>query len=139
MGKKKLKKIPSASLKQIPPIFESIPKESFYNKHPKFSFTYITDSSQYCLKKCQNKEKSAIIDKLHSLSKTTWGNIWDSPKEGLGSEPLPNNAYKKLPNNEILTDKKFIVFRTSDKGRIIGFHENDTFYLVICDPNHTFY
>ena len=64
--------------------------------------------------------------------------IWNSPKEGNGAEPLPEQSYRKLPEAFKDNPQKFLVFRFSRKGRIIGFHENETFHVVAFDPKHYF-
>ncbi len=112
----------------------AIPSGSFYNCQPKFSLIHI--HSKYCLSLCISTEKAAIIDRLHELSRLTWGEIWRNPKEGLGAEPLPDAVYKKMPDELKAKSNKYIVFRFSKKGRIIGFHKHDTFHIVWFDRNH---
>jgi hypothetical protein len=122
---------PKGRLGEVP---LATPRGSFYNLHPKFSF--IHSHSKYCLSDCSVSEKAAIITLLHNLSKITWGKIWQTRKEGFGAEPLPERHYKKMPQE--LKDKsdKYLIFRFSQVGRLIGFHEDDILHIVWLDRRH---
>ena len=107
---------------------------SFSALFPKFSLIHV--HGKYPLRSCQKQEKSAILDTLYALSRLTWGQIWSNPRERLGAEPLPMQKYKEMPVELQNKSSKYIIFRFSKKGRIIGFHEADTLYIVWFDPKH---
>lgn len=133
--KPKLRPVPSAAGPNLAACIPAHPSGSFLDKSPKFSLLHL-DAGAYRLDKCSKYEKAAILDTMHRLSQRTWGEIWQTGKAGLGAEPLPDEAYKRLPESAKSINRKFIVFRFSLKGRLIGFHEGDTFFLVLCDRNH---
>jgi hypothetical protein len=122
---------PKGRLGEVPLV---TPGGSFYNLHPKFSLIHV--HSKYCLSACSVAEKAAIITLLHDLSKITWGQIWQTRKQGFGAEPLPDKHYKKMPQELKDKSNKYIIFRFSPVGRLIGFHEHDTLHVVWLDRRH---
>lgn len=132
---KKIKKPHSPAGSQIPPVTDQLPAGSFYNDYPRFSLIHI--HKKYCLSDCETKEKAAIIDQIHRFSQMTWGEIWDAGKEQMGMEDFPKTRLTALP--KIYQDKskyKVYIFRFSEKGRVIGYHEDDTFHIIWLDRNH---
>ena len=81
-----------------------------------------------------------IVEKLKNFESMTWGEIDRSNK----SHPIPSNkisreAQKRLIENELDDLENLYSIRLSGRGRIWGKRENEAFYIIWWDPNHTVY
>jgi hypothetical protein len=110
------------------------------NCYPKFSFEFCFGSKRG-IEQCSKDEKSSIFDKIIFLSRLSWQEIKDLPREQ-GFEKLKISELKSLANmpTKFENEKKVDVFRLpSDKGRLIGYIEGDTFFVVWIDTKFTMY
>ena len=84
------------------------PKENpvnFNAKKPKISFEFL--EGDYCLSKCEVREKAEIADSLHRLSKHTWQELLTLGRKHGGCEPLPLSELKcAVPDNILFREQK---------------------------------
>jgi len=115
---------------------------SVLEKYPKFSFEFnLAVEKKWQIENLSDKEKKSLLNKLLYLSKLTWKDINGLTKKG-GFEKIPKQQFKKLSNIPFTfkDDKKISVFRfPSGEGRIIGYIENEVFYIVWVDTNFEMY
>jgi len=108
---------------------------------PKFSFEFnnVNDRSTA---KCAKAVRVAVIDKIIRLSSLAWKEIKALPREQ-GFEKIGRDSFKSLPGDiphKFKDQDKIDVFRLpSKKGRLIGFIEGDTFYVVWVDTKFDMY
>lgn len=130
-------------------------KERFLRKHelenkdefkgvndlfPKFSFEFCFNGKR-ALDKVQGPIKQVIMDKITMLSQLTWGEIKDLNRER-GFEKIDKNQFTALQNipQKFKEEKKITVFRLNrDKGRLIGYIEAETFFVVWIDTEFNMY
>jgi len=107
---------------------------------PKFSFEFCFDSKRG-IHKSTNKTKQAVINKLVYLSQMTWQEIKDLSHEN-GFEKIKTSDFNHLPNvpAKFIDDEKTVIFRLPSKiGRLIGYIEEDTFFVVWIDTKFDMY
>jgi len=113
---------------------------SVNDSYPKFSLEFCFGSVR-SVDKINKPEKLALIDKFVYLSKITWEEIKGLPREQ-GFEKIEKKMFCKLPNipEKFKDEKKVTVFRLpSGKGRLIGYMEGDTFFIVWIDTKFDMY
>lgn len=108
---------------------------------PKFSFEFNVGNDRGVAK--GNKPvRVAVIDKVIRLSSLSWKEIKALPREQ-GFEKIEVGSFGPLPGgipNKFKDIDKIDVFRLpSKKGRLIGFIEDETFYVVWVDTEFNMY
>ena len=116
------------------------PKENLVNfnaRNPKISFEFL--AGDYCLSKCEIREKAEIDDTLHRLSKHTWQELLTLGRKHGGCEPLPIAELKcSIPDNILFREQKHAtVFHNPGKIPIVGFRIEDTFYMFCIDRTYS--
>ena len=61
------------------------------------------------------------------------------PKDQLGYERLPREAIRASAPAYFTDDENPIIFRTADRGRLIGFRQDVTFHIVWIDTKFELY
>ncbi|MEZ8233027.1 hypothetical protein AB6C62_06015 [Vibrio splendidus] len=110
------------------------------DSYPKFSFAFSFESDR-SFDNLDKPSKLCLIEKVAFLSKNTWADIKGLPREQ-GFEKIDKNSFKKLPNVPVRfkDENKITVFRLpSNKGRLIGYTEDDTFFVVWIDTKFDMY
>lgn len=110
-----------------------------YDKsRPVFSFSDI-DKKYCCLKKdCNASEKGHFLGKILELSELTWQSIKDAPRKGAGFELIPKEQLK----TDVLSNypaERLMVFRLTDKMRMLGVRDKEKFTILLIDPAHGAY
>lgn len=114
--------------------------ESVNNLYPKFSFEFCFGSKRG-IEQCSKEEKLKVFDKIIFLSQLNWQDIKKLPREQ-GFEKLKTSDFTSLPNTptKFKNEKKVDVFRLpSGKGRLIGYINEDTFFVVWVDTKFNMY
>ena len=95
---------------------------------------------EYCLSACTADQKAAFADRLHLLSRMTWGEIQRAPRHGLGTETIARSALgeRQYPP-EATEDVPILAFRCFGHGPMIGYRIDRRFVVLILDPNCTAY
>ncbi len=113
---------------------------SVNDSYPKFSFEFCFGSVRG-IDRATKQVKQSVIEKVVYLSQISWGDIKALPHEN-GFEKIDKDSFKKLPNipNKFNSETKIVVFRLpSELGRLIGYIEDDTFYVVWIDTKFNMY
>ena len=102
------------------------------NRYPKFSFEFACGSYK-SLTSIDNKTKQAVINKLTMLSQQNWQDISDL-NYVQGFKKIPKSQFKEVRNipNKFIDETDIYVFRISN-GRMMGYKEGDTFFIVWVD------
>ena len=115
-------------------------KKTVNNRYPKFSFEFCFGSKRG-INHASVKTKKVTLDKIILLSQNTWHEIKELPREQ-SFEKIKKSSFNSLPG---LPDKfkdiaKIDVFRLPSKvGRLIGYIEEDTFFVVWIDTTFDMY
>lgn len=104
---------------------------------PKFSFEHLRKT--HCISNCEKDEKVALIDRMHELSQMTWQQIQQAPRHGQGCEIIGRNSMKVGIPDVITEDTNILAFRFFGKAPMVGFRQDDVFYLVWLDRDFTVY
>ncbi|NRA60589.1 MAG: hypothetical protein HRU25_06695 [Psychrobium sp.] len=113
---------------------------SVNNRYPKFSFEFCCNSSRGIDKSCKETRR-LVFEKILLLSKRTWHDIKSLPREQ-GFEMIDKSSFNSTPNIPTKFEKetKISVCRLpQSKGRVIGYVEEDTFYVVWVDTKFNMY
>lgn len=108
--------------------------------YPKFSLEFCFGNKR-CIGKTNDETKLAVFEKLIFLSQSTWEDIKASGKEA-GFEKIKKAFFNSHPNIPVKfkNDKKIDVFRIPGSlGRIIGYIEDEIFYIVWIDTKFDMY
>ena len=115
-------------------------KKAVNNRYPKFSFEFCFGSKRGINHASVNTKK-VTLEKMILLSQNTWHEIKELPREQ-SFEKIKKSSFNSLPG---LPDKfkgieKIDVFRLPSKvGRLIGYIEEDTFFVVWIDTKFDMY
>lgn len=129
-------------------------KNTFLNKHkadnqnalkaandsyPKFSFEFCFGTKK-SIEQCSKDIKYRIMDKIIYLSQLAWKDISGLRREQ-GFERIDVSSLSHNSNTPVkFSDvNKVDVFRIGDKGRLIGYIEEDTFFIVWIDTKFEMY
>jgi len=115
-------------------IKESPPTPNYDLQKPIFSLRNIKYQGNYCISKCKEESKSAILDKLLRISQLTWRQIKSQSREDLGCESIPQDRFIAPFPSVVTPEVTILVFRFSNVGRIAGYRENDIFHIVLVGP-----
>lgn len=139
--------------RQQPPEFKKQHADEVSKQYPCVSFRYLTSNSRHSLDfiRKQNlsdrdKTLSGLLEKIRSITQTTWEKLGSLPKDGDGYETLSTKDLTFRGVNDYQEDQKVCVFRFDtwqghNKGRIIGLKEspNSTFFIIGFDFDFTAY
>lgn len=109
-------------------------------RYPKFSFEFCFGSVRG-IDKATKPVKQSVIEKIIYLSQMQWVDIKALAREN-GFEKIEKSSFKKLPNipKKFEAEDHIVVFRLpSKKGRLIGYLEEDTFFVVWIDTKFDMY
>ena len=96
------------------------------------------DFEQAC---CDDQVRRDLLSSLRRLSRTTWDDLRTRDKKSGGSE-LINKSEIKASLPSFITDdyEKFIVIRfNSQNSRLIGYRQDNIFYILFIDVSLTLY
>lgn len=106
---------------------------------PTFCLHYL--GGNYCLTKCDTKEKADLAERLHKLSSMTWQEIKHAQRHGLGFEIISRKSLKTdlPPAVKAMEDVTVLAFRFSGKKPMVGYRDGRTFHIVFLDRDFTLY
>ena len=117
-------------------------KTQDYNKIPVlFSLRHI-QNGKYCFSQLDQKQKSDFADALFRCKDFTWNDYHQNSKQKLGCELLSFDCLKIASKPICITEDldKVIVIRFSDNdGRIVGFREQNIYYVLWIDCRFELY
>jgi hypothetical protein len=116
-----------------------IPSKEVSDLHKKPIFSLVHLQKDYCLSKCDKKEKAAFADTLHKLSQMTWQDILFSPKHGSGSEKISRNSIQTTIPDHLTEDVKFLAIRFCAKAPMVGYREQNIFQIIWIDRSFSLY
>lgn len=113
-------------------------EESPQKQHPAFCFQHLRKS--YCLSKCEQEEKIAFIERLHTLSQMTWADIHHAPRKGLGTEIISQDSIKGdgIPSH-LTPDVNLIAFRFQGNKPMVGYRIGRIFHVLWLDRDFSLY
>lgn len=114
-----------------------------------FNFSFLTDFTQYNLKKnnknVDKKIRLKLLEKIFILSQEDKVLVLGYPK-AQGLESIPEDQVSLRINQEFKDSGRYNeceddywVFRLSTKGRVIGKISNNIFYILAVDPKFDLY
>lgn len=107
------------------------------NKRPVFSFANIQPS--HGLKDCPDKDKIALLDKLGQLSQMTWQEIFQNDRHKTGQEKIAVKSIKESVPPCVKPDTNLIAIRYNGKAPMVGYRENEVFYVLWIDYDFKVY
>ena len=107
--------------------------------HPAFCLRYLDKDNNYCLSKCNRRQKAAFADKVHKLGKMSWAEVRMAPSHGLGYEPIAKNRLRKPLPRDVSPDVQIIAFRFSGKAPMVGYRKGKVFYVLWFDRKFKLY
>lgn len=107
------------------------------SKKPVFSFANI--QSSHGLRECPEKDKIALLDKLGQLSQITWQEIFQNDRHTTGQEKISASSIKEPIPSCVKTDTNLIAIRYNGKAPMIGYRENEVFYILWIDYDFEVY
>lgn len=103
---------------------------------PKFSFEFL--NGDYCLSKCESREKSNLASKLHLIGRQTWGDLRRLGRNN-GFEPIPTAQLRCRIPEEFRHETSSIVFHMASNIPVVGFRREDVFYIIAIDRTFSAY
>ena len=111
-------------------------KASGDKQYPKFSFEFL--SGDYCLSKCETREKSSLASKLHQIGRQSWGDLRRLGRNN-GFEPIPAKQLSCRIPEVFRNEPSSLVFHMAGNIPIIGFRREDVFYIIAIDRTFSAY
>ncbi len=93
----------------------------------------------YCVTKCSDEDKIALIEKIHGFGKFTWAQIKCQNRHTWGCEAIPRNAIRAAIPSVITEDVTILAFRFNKLAPMVGFREREVFHIVWLDREFTLY
>ncbi len=106
-------------------------------ERPRFTFHVITQP--FRVRDCQREAKAAFAEWLEEVSKLTWQQIHQAPREGWGTEQIPHEQFSAALPRAVTPDRQILSMRFGRGSRVIGYREDATFHIIFVDPNHNAY
>jgi len=78
-------------------------------------------------------------DKLRRLTSSTWQQVNQASREGLGFEKIPRAQFKQEVVRDLSEDTVFLVFRCSDAIRMMGFRDGAVLHVRVVAPDKKLY
>ena len=105
--------------------------------HPAFGLTHLR--GDYCVTRCKDEEKLALIDRLYKLSQLTWIQIKCSDRHTYGCEVIPRNQIRPLVPAIITDDVDILALRFYKLAPMVGFRDREIFHIVWLDREFKLY
>jgi len=93
----------------------------------------------YCLTKCEVKEKARFAETLHRLSQRTWADIQATPRHKKGCETISRDALRVPLPRSVTEDVTFLAIRFDGKKAMVGYRNQRVFHVLWLDRNFTLY
>lgn len=113
--------------------------EDYNMMTPLFSLERL-QSGDYCLSKLEKDDKAAFADAIFKRRNSTWNQIQQMSRHGLGHEKIDVTSIKVAIPKFITEDEhNLLAFRYSGKKPMIGYRIKNIFYILWFDHNFTIY
>lgn len=99
--------------------------------HPWFSLEHV--HGDYCISCCQDSERSALLSKLHRLSRMTWSEIRAADRKSLGFEKIPDSRLNVPVPRWVPSDSMQATRFNGNRCRLLGYRDGRTFHVVWVD------
>ena len=111
-----------------------------YNKMvPLFSLERL-QSGSYCLSNLDKEDKAAFADAIFKRRNSTWNEIQQKDRHGLGFEKISVNSIRPSVPKFITEDQaNLIAFRFNGLKPMIGYRSKNVFYVLWFDHNYSVY
>jgi len=131
----KLKKPPVQTTKNISARSTDNPIKD--EGHIIFSLRHL--QKNYCFSACQPEEKQALAESFFKRRDMTWLSISKEPKHGLGFEKINRKSLNVKVPSIVPEDANILSFRFKGKAPMVGYKENNLFYILWLDRDFTVY
>ncbi|MCB5292608.1 hypothetical protein BJQ90_02044 [Arthrobacter sp. SO3] len=108
--------------------FTISPPTDFDKEHPKFCFRHVQDG--YDPKNLPSDKQIDLILQLQTLSSLSWQQIKLAPRQGLGTEFIPEGQIRAPRPVAFEEEAKFMFFRYSGKLPMGGVRVRDVFHVL---------
>jgi len=112
------------------------PAISTNNERPIFSLHKL--NKDYCISKCEQDQKVAFANTLHSLSQHTWQDIILAARHGSGTEKIARSSIV-TSTDSVPEDAEILAVRFWGKAPMVGYRDGRIFHIVWLDRNFTLY
>lgn len=112
---------------------------NFNLRKPKLSFEFLR--GEFCLSRCELREKAEVADTLYRLSRHTWQELLTLGRKHGGCERLPVEALKcPVPQDILFREQRHAtVFHNPGRIPVVGFRIDDVLYIFCIDRSYTAY
>ena len=136
MAKKKIKQ-PKANTKSKITANESA--INYDDKPPVFSLERL-QTGDFCLQCLDQEGKAFFADAIFRRKSNTWREIKQMPRHGLGFEKIDKKSISAPMPSFITPDvNHFLSFRFHGKRPMVGYRQNEVFYVLWFDKNFSLY
>ncbi|MDP9364975.1 MAG: hypothetical protein M3Q10_12250 [Chloroflexota bacterium] len=134
-GRKKVK--PRTPPGQPHILARETPSGSTNNETPYFSFCHL--QAGFRVTDCHQAQKAEFAQRLEELSRLTWNDINQAPRQGLGTETISRTSIRRPIPDHVTLDVRILSFYFGGGARMIGYRRDRVFHVLWIDPNHKVY
>lgn len=84
-----------------------------------------------CVSRSDKDHASSFAKHLRALSRMTWAEIGNAPREGLGYERFKHQDIWAKVAKAVPVDSLILVFRPSQSTRLVGYRQDDGTLVVV--------
>lgn len=106
---------------------------------PIFSFEKMVDGSGYSINCCESNDQSALAKRLFLLSRSSWREIVNAPRHGIGSEKIERSSISAAIPDNVTEDVTFIAIRFHGKKPMVGYRDGRVFHVIWIDRDFSVY
>jgi hypothetical protein len=93
----------------------------------------------YGLDRCDNSEKSDLVERLKDLCSMSWSEIKVAHRHGFGTEKIDSSAIRAPIPNSVAQDVTYLALRFSGKKPMVGYRNGSVFHIVFIDNKFDVY
>jgi len=113
--------------------------EDYNNMVPLFSLERL-ETGPYCLSNLDKDDKAAFADSMFKRRSTTWNEIQQMPRHGLGYEKIAVISLLVTPPKFITEDQSNVLaFRFNGLKPMVGYRVRNIFYVLWFDHKFSVY
>lgn len=117
-----------------------VAQPSYDQNKPIFGFHNL--HTTYCFNHADKDLRNEIINWINTLCNMTWDEIKKKPKETYGYEFIYHKRFKNTKIKPLVHTEKYMVFRINNSNhntRVLGYREEDKYYLLFLDVKGVLY
>lgn len=96
-------------------------------------FSFRHTQNNHCLSKCEKHEKLDLLDSIFLRREMKWKEIIVANKHKLGSEKIERTSLNVTVPDCVPKDAKIWALRFCDLAPMVGYYENNIFYILWLD------